>query len=72
MVIRHDGEVKLASEDDLDGIPKLDDYSDVEYVVQGESLIIRRSLSVHVCEEDVEQQRDNIYHTKCYIDNNFM
>jgi len=72
MVIRHDGEVKLASEDDLDGIPKLDDYSDVEYVVQGESLIIRRSLSVQVCEEDVEQQRDNIYHTKCYIDNNFM
>jgi hypothetical protein len=48
---------------------KLDDCSDVENVVQGESLVIRRSLSVHVCEEDVEQQKENIFHTRCYIDN---
>jgi hypothetical protein len=40
--------VELASEDDLEGMLKLDDCSYMEYVVQGESLVIRRSLSVQV------------------------
>jgi len=53
----------------LKGIPKLDDCSDLEYVVQGKSLVIKRSLSVQVSEEGVEQQRKNISHTRCYIDN---
>ena len=48
MVIRDDGLVELASEDDLEGMLKLDDCSYMEYVVQGESLVIRRSLSVQV------------------------
>ena len=40
--------MELASEDDLEGMLKLDDCSYMEYVVQGESLVIRRSLSVQV------------------------
>jgi len=40
--------VELASEDDLEGMLKLDDCSYMEYVMQGESLVIRRSLSVQV------------------------
>jgi hypothetical protein len=48
MVIRDDGLVELASKDDLEGMLKLDDCSYMEYVVQGESLVIRRSLSVQV------------------------
>jgi len=40
--------VELVSEDDLKGMLKLDDCSYMEYVVQGESLVIRRSLSVQV------------------------
>lgn len=48
---------------------KLDDCSDVKNDVQGESLVIRRSLSVQVYEEYVEQHRLNIFHTRWYIDN---
>ena len=55
MIIRYNGQVESVSEDDWEGMPKLYDYSDVEYVVQGESLFSRRSLSFQVCEEDVEQ-----------------
>jgi hypothetical protein len=47
--------VESTSEDDLKRMPKLDDCSDVEYDVLGKSLLIRKSLSVQVCEEDVEQ-----------------
>ena len=46
MVIKDDGEVESASDDDLEGMSNLDDCSDVDDVVQGESLVIRRSLSV--------------------------
>jgi hypothetical protein len=56
MIIWDDGELKSASEDHLKGMSKLDDCSDVENAVQGESLVIR-SLSVQVYEEDVEQNR---------------
>jgi len=51
IVIKDDGEMESASKDDLKGMPKLDDCSDLEYVVQGKSLVIRRSLSVQVSED---------------------
>jgi ferredoxin len=50
MFIKDDGEVESTSEDDLEGMSKLDDCSDMEYVAQRESMIIRRSLSVQVYE----------------------
>jgi hypothetical protein len=33
----------------------LEDASDIEYAVNDESLVIKRSLNVHVSEEDIEQ-----------------
>jgi hypothetical protein len=33
MVIKDDNEVESVSEDDLEGMSKLDDYNDVEYVM---------------------------------------
>jgi hypothetical protein len=33
MVIKDDNEVESVSEDDLEGMPKLDDCNDVEYVM---------------------------------------
>lgn len=33
MVIKDDNEVESASEDGLEGMAKLDDYSDVKYVM---------------------------------------
>jgi hypothetical protein len=71
MIARVDvGEVETESEGDDDQMPILeDDCDDVEYPVEGESLVARRALSAHVKEDDMEQQRENIFHTRCLINN---
>jgi hypothetical protein len=48
-------------------MPPLKDASDLKYVVGDKVLVIRRSLSVQTKEDDVEQQRENIFHTRCLI-----
>ena len=52
-------------------MPSLEDACDdnVEYPVEGESLAARRALSAQVKEDDMEQQRENIFHTRCHINN---
>jgi len=50
-------------------MPTLEDVSNVEYVINSESLVIRRSLHVQVSEKVVKQQMDNIFHTRCHIKN---
>uniref|UniRef100_A0A2N9EIL3 Reverse transcriptase domain-containing protein n=1 Tax=Fagus sylvatica TaxID=28930 RepID=A0A2N9EIL3_FAGSY len=56
---------------DADQMPMLEDTcdDDVEYPVEGESLVARRALSAQVKEDDMEQQRENIFHTRCHINN---
>ena len=46
----------------------LEDVGDEEYAVQGELMVARRALSVHAKEDD-EMQRDNIFHTRCHVQN---
>ena len=50
---------------------KLEDASNdgIEYLVKGGSLVIWHSLSVQVKEDELEQQMENIFHTRCHIDN---
>jgi len=68
MILRDDGEIVSTSEEsDCDDMPPLEDASDLEYVVGDKVLVIRRSLSVQTKEDDVEQQRENIFHTRCLI-----
>ena len=52
-----DGEVETESEGDDNQIPSLEDACDdnVEYPVEGESLVARCALSVQVKEDDMEQ-----------------
>jgi hypothetical protein len=72
MVMCGNGEVMTDSEDDSDEIPVLVDASDddgVEYPVEGESLVARRALNTYIKEDDMEQQRENIFHTRCYVNN---
>ena len=71
MIARVDGEVETESESDADQMPMLEDTcdEDVEYPVEGESLVARRALSAQVKEDDMEQQRENIFHTRCHINN---
>ena len=56
MITHVDGEVEVESEGDDDQIPSLEDAcdNDVEYSVEGESLVARRALSAQVKEDDME------------------
>jgi len=38
---------------------------EVEYATEGEALVTRRVLNSQVKEDDMEQQRENIFHTRC-------
>uniref|UniRef100_A0A2N9F4X4 CCHC-type domain-containing protein n=1 Tax=Fagus sylvatica TaxID=28930 RepID=A0A2N9F4X4_FAGSY len=72
MIMRDNGEVMTESEDDSDGMPELVDASDddeVVYPVTGESLVARRALNTHFKVDDAEQQRENIFHTRCHVNN---
>jgi hypothetical protein len=71
MIALVDGEVKTESEGDDDQMPILEDVcaDDVEYPVKGESLVARRALSAQVKDDDMKQQRENIFHTRCHINN---
>ena len=63
MVLRGDGEIVTEENE----IPPLEDVEDEEYIAPGElTLVARRALSVQV-REDEAVQRENIFHTKCYI-----
>ena len=56
MIERIDGEMETESEGDDDQIPSLEDACDdnMEYPVEGESLVARRALSAQVKEDDLE------------------
>ena len=47
----------------------LEDYSDVKYPIDKKALLIQRSLNIQIKDGDVEQQKDNIFHTRCHINN---
>jgi hypothetical protein len=71
MIARVDREVEIESNNDDDQMPILEDVcdDDVEYPMEGESLVARRALSAQVKEDDMEQQKENIFHTRCHINN---
>jgi len=50
-------------------MPPLKDCSDVEYLVDEETLMIRKTLNIQIKKDYVEQQRDNILHIRCHINN---
>jgi hypothetical protein len=68
MILRDDGEiVSISEESDCDDMPPFEDARDLEYAIGDKVLVIRRSLSVQTKEDDVKQQRENIFHTRCLI-----
>ena len=63
-------EVEIESEGgDTEKMPKLDNCSDEDFKepVHGEILVTRHALSVQIKEDETEQQRDNIFHTRCLV-----
>ena len=69
MIMRDNGEVMTEGEDDSDGVSDASDDDGVEYPVEGESLVARRALNAQMKVDDMEQQRENIFHTRCYVNN---
>jgi hypothetical protein len=52
-------------------MPPLKDVNDVcvEYLVEGEALVVRRTLIMHVKMDDSEGQRENIFHMRYHVHN---
>jgi hypothetical protein len=70
MVLREHGKIEYESDKSMeDDVPPLKDCSDVEYQVDKEILVIRRSFSVKINDDDMKQQKENIFHTRCHISN---
>ena len=63
------GEIMTDSKEEEEPMPPLDDTSDIdlEFPVEGEALMTRRVLSAQVMEDDIEQQRESIFHTPCHV-----
>ncbi|KAL3567897.1 hypothetical protein D5086_030548 [Populus alba] len=40
---------------------------EIAYPVEEEALVIRSALNMQIKEDDVDQQRENIFHTRCHI-----
>ena len=71
MVMRG-GEIVINSEEEEEEpMPSLDDKSDVdlEFPVEGKVLVTRCVLSALVKEDDIEHQRENIFHTRYHVNN---
>jgi hypothetical protein len=72
MLRRDNGEVEYESDkSESEKMPPLVDCSDekIAYPVEGEALVIRRALNMQIKDDDIDQQRENIFHTRCDIQN---
>ena len=68
MVMWDNGEIETDNASDCDYMPSLEDADDEEYAVQGELMVVRRAFSVQAKEDD-KMQWDNIFHTRCHVQN---
>jgi len=68
-MIRDNGDIESKSDtSDCEGMPPLEDSDGGELaLLVTESLVIRRTLQVQVKEDETNQQRENIFHTRCYV-----
>ena len=70
--MRDNREVETASEGDSDDMPPLEDISDndgVDYPMEGFHLVARRAFNAQIKVDENEQQRENIFHTICHVNN---
>ena len=69
MMIRDEGDMESESDkSDCEGMPPLEDIDEDELALPvAGSLVIRRTLQVQVMKDESNQQRENIFHTRCYV-----
>jgi hypothetical protein len=71
MVMKVNNEVDTDGKDENRKMPQLKDVDDVcvEYLVEEETLVMRISLNIHVNVDNLKDQRENIFHTRCHVQN---
>ncbi|XP_012439934.1 uncharacterized protein LOC105765404 [Gossypium raimondii] len=65
MIVRANGEIESEEENDEEPDETAEEEDELECAVDGEILVIKRSLSLQSVEN--EQQRENIFHTRCHV-----
>ncbi|KAL4302735.1 hypothetical protein GQ457_10G012240 [Hibiscus cannabinus] len=65
MLLRDDGEVESEQEEEENENDAIQEEEELEHAVEGEALIVKRSLSMQPMEGD--EQRENIFHTRGHI-----
>ena len=69
MVMKVNNEIDTDGKDENRKMPQLKDVDDVcvEYLVEEETLVMRISLNIHVNVDNLKDQRENIFHTRCHV-----
>ncbi|XP_016729992.1 uncharacterized protein [Gossypium hirsutum] len=65
MVLRADGEIETEDEEEKESKSTSEVEEDLEQPMEGELLVVKRSLSLQGMENDL--QRENIFHTRCQV-----
>ncbi|XP_016732311.1 uncharacterized protein [Gossypium hirsutum] len=65
MVLRADGEIETEDEEEKESESASEVEEDVEQPMEGELLVVKRSLSLQGTENNL--QRENIFHTRCQV-----
>ena len=70
MVVRGDGGFETESDNETaeEVVSQGDDSeAEAEHAVEGEVLVTRHVLSAQFKEDDVQQQMENLFHTRCHV-----
>ncbi|KAF7839296.1 putative gag-pol polyprotein [Senna tora] len=67
MIMMENGEIETEGEGDNDFMPSLEEDSEVEHAVTGQSLVVLRALHTQIREGSDDLQRENIFYTRCHV-----
>ncbi|KAF7832500.1 hypothetical protein G2W53_014833 [Senna tora] len=67
MIVMENGEIETEGEGNNDSMPSLEEHSEVEHAVTGQSLVVLRALHTHIRDGSDDLQRENIFYTHCHV-----
>ncbi|KAK5770639.1 hypothetical protein PVK06_046792 [Gossypium arboreum] len=65
MVVRSNGEIESKEEKNEEFDATANEEKELEYTIDGKIIVIKRSLNLQSMEN--EQERENIFHTRCHV-----
>ncbi|KAF7832551.1 hypothetical protein G2W53_014884 [Senna tora] len=67
MIVMENGEIETEGEGDNDSMPLLEEHSEVEHAVTGQSLVVLRALHTQIRDGSDDLQIENIFYTRCHV-----